>query len=151
MHIKTTLSKSTAVKLSLWLFFQNKGLYLYLLACAVITAYALYRDNYGLLMVAWIPYLFYVGLGIYSAFRHAGPRGADSEAVEYVVGEKGLVVQSAGQKKHFDWQEFGGWKRLAGTYVLFHRDGFMLAIPQADIPAGQTIPLETTLRRYIQP
>lgn len=69
MVIDSTMPKSTFIRLSLLLFFQNKFLYIYLIVCGVVTAYALSIRNYGLLFVAWLPYVAYLALGIITTIR----------------------------------------------------------------------------------
>lgn len=150
MNINVTLPKSTITRLGLLLFFQNKGLYIYLIACGVITAYTLSTGKYGLLIVAWIPYLFYVFLGIFSIFRQT--RNDDNPQLlptRYTLNSTSITSKTKLGENTFRWDEFKGWQVVAGNFVLFHTQGFIFAIPKKDVPVEKFTRFERYLKEYI--
>ena len=152
MVIEATLPRETSIKLSLLLFFYNKGLYIYLLACALVTAFAIYSSNYGLLFVAWLPYGVYVVLGVSNAFRRnpAGKEPAHRLPTRYTFSDTEIITKTAQGEGRLKWTDFAKWQILAKSYVLFHSKGFILAIPQTAVPPEQTAAFEALLRDKIK-
>jgi len=150
MNINVTLPKSTVARLGLLLFFQNKGLFIYLAACGVVTAYTLSTGNYGLLFVAWVPYLFYVFLGIFNVFRHTrNDENPQLLPTRYTLTGAGITAKTKLGENKFGWDEFKGWQVIAGNVVLFHAQGFIFAIPKKDVPVEKYVKFERYLREYI--
>lgn len=144
--IETQVPKNTFLRLSLLMFFQNKMLYVYLVACAIVTFIALSQANYGLLIVAWFPYVMYVVLGIVNAMR-----GAQKEypVTRYTFDDKAVLVENSLGKDTFSWVDFKSWRNMLGCYILLHNNGFMLAIPHTSVGPGQMPILESLLRDNI--
>ena len=151
MVIEATLPRDTSIKLSLLLFFNNKGLYIYLLACGLVTAFALYSSNYGLLFLAWIPYAVYIVLGVSSAFRQnpAGKESTDQLPTRYTFTNTEIITKTAQAEGKLNWADFAKWEILAKSYILFHSKGFVLAIPQTAVPAEKVADFEALLRDKI--
>jgi membrane protein implicated in regulation of membrane protease activity len=151
MVIEATLPRETSIKLSLLLFFNNKGLYIYLLACGLVTAFAIYSHNYGLLFLAWIPYAVYVVLGLSNAFRKnpADKESSHQQPTRYTFTNTEVVAKTAQGEGALKWTDFTKWEILAKSYVLFHADGFILAIPQAAVPPDKVADFESLLRDKI--
>lgn len=150
MNINVTLPKSTITRLGLLLFFQNKGLYIYLVASGVVTAYTLSTGNYGLLIVAWLPYLFYVFLGIFNILRQT--RRDDNPQLlpaRYTLSGSGITVKTKLGENKFGWDEFKGWQVVAENFVLLHSEGFIFAIPKKDIPTEKLAKFQRYLKEYI--
>ena len=134
MVIESTLPKSTYIRLSLLLFFQNKSLYLYLLVCGLVTVYALSNSNYLLLFLAWLPYLGYLLLGVLTTLRHSAAEDQPFLLpTRYTFQKNDILTKTSLGDGNFKWDDFVQWRLLAECYVLFHQQGFMLAIPREDI------------------
>lgn len=150
MVIDSTMPKSTFIRLSLLLFFQNKFLYIYLVVCGLVTAYALSTGNYGLLFVAWVPYLAYLVLGLITTLRKSS---ADDQPVllptRYTFQKKEIITKTRLGEGNFTWDEFIEWRTLADCYILLHQDNFVLAIPKSSIPKKEVAPFETMLNEKI--
>lgn len=150
MDIETTLPRSTYIRLSLLLFFRNKFLYLYLAVCALITAYGLSIGNYGLVGLAWLPYLAYLLLGIVTTLRNSNTEDQPFLLpTRYTFSQTEIVTRTSLGEGRFWWSDFAGWRVLADCYVLFHKEGFILAIPQSSIPTSASGPFRRMLNEKI--
>ena len=150
MVINSTMPKSTFIRLSLLLFFQNKFLYIYLIVCGVVTAYALSIRNYGLLFVAWLPYVAYLALGIITTIRKSS--GEDQPFLlptRYIFQKKEIITKTSSGEGKFSWDEFIQWRTLADCYILLHQNNFVLAIPKSSVPKKETEAFETMLNERI--
>lgn len=150
MVIESTMPKETYVKLSLLLFFQNKFLYIYLIVCGLVTAYALSSSNYGLLFVAWVPYLAYLALGIITTYRNSSK--ADSPFLlptRYSFQKKEITTITPQGEGTFKWDEFVQWRTMADCYILQHEKNFILAIPKDSVPAREVEAFERMLTEKI--
>jgi len=150
MTINVTLPKNVVTRLAFLLFFQNKGLYIYLAAVGVVTVYALSSGKYGLLIVAWLPYLFYVGLSVVNILRQT--RNDDNPQLlptQYNFSSANITVKTKAGENKFEWDEFKGWQVVAGIFVLFHTQGFIFAIPKKDVPAEKFVRFERYLTQYM--
>jgi len=149
MIINVTLPKNVITRLAFLLFFQNKGLYIYLVAVGLVTVYSLSSGNYGLLIVAWLPYLFYVGLSIFNIWHQT--RNNDNPQLlptRYTFSSTGISVKTSLGENSFEWSEFKGWQMVAGNFVLFHSQGFIFAIPQKDVPIEKFVKFERYLKEF---
>lgn len=151
MNINVTLPKSAVTRLGFLLFFQNKGLYIYLAAVGVVTVYSLNSGNYGLLFVAWLPYIFYVFLGVFGVVRQTNREdNPQLLPTQYTFSSTGVTVKTKLGENKFGWDEFKGWQTVAGTVVLFHTQGFILAIPKKDVPVAKYVKFEQYLKGNIK-
>ena len=117
----------------------------------MVTAYALNSKNYGLLIIAWIPYLFFVLLGIFNILRQS--KSKDNPQLlptRYTLTQTGITAKTKQAENKFKWDDFKNWQVVAGNFVLFHAQGFALAIPKKDIPLHKIAELEGYLKEYIK-
>ena len=150
MVINSTMPKSTYVRLSLLLFFQNKWLYIYLVICGLITAYAISASNYGLLFVAWVPYIAYLALGLITTLRNSNNDDLPFlQPTRYTFKKDEITTQTPQGEGTFKWDEFVQWKTMADCYILLHEKNFILAIPKDSIPAREVASFETMLAEKI--
>ncbi|MCB0163901.1 MAG: YcxB family protein [Anaerolineae bacterium] len=150
MVIDSTMPKSTYIRLSLLLFFQNKFLYIYLAVCGLVTAYALSTGNYGLLFIAWLPYLAYLALGIFTTVRNSSAENQPFLLpTRYTFQKKEITTKTSLGEGNFKWDEFIQWRTLADCYILLHQDNFILAIPKSAVPKKEVEAFETMLKERI--
>lgn len=150
MVINSTMPKSTYVRLSLLLFFQNKFLYIYLAICGLITAYALTANNYNLLFIAWLPYIGYLSLGLITTYRNSSKEDSPFlQPTRYTFTKKEVTTKTPQGEGKFKWSEFVQWKTMVDCYILLHEKSFILAIPKDSVPARDVEPFEKMLNERI--
>ncbi|HMQ56116.1 MAG TPA: YcxB family protein [Anaerolineae bacterium] len=134
MVIDTALPKATYIRLSLLLFFQNRAFYIYLLICGIITVYALSTETYLLLLIAWLPYAGYLIAGLLATWRNASDKTLPFLLpTRYTFQNQEILTKTDLGEGKFKWTDFVQWRSLANCYVLFHQQGFILAIPRSDV------------------
>ena len=146
MTIETRLSKEQFIRLSILRHIQRKTFYFWAFVCAVLTAYALLRGPYLLLLGAWVPFLLYLLVGVLGAFR----AGADENQpyflpTRYEFTKQGVSVSTAQNSSHLQWQHFAQWKMMARCYVLVLSAGPILAIPTTAVPPARIPEFESLL------
>ncbi len=66
------------------------------------------------------------------------------------VTRAGITAKTKAAENKFKWDEFKNWQVVAGNFVLFHAQGFALAIPKKDIPIHKIADFERYLKEYIK-
>ena len=150
MVIKSSLSKEQFIRLSILRHFQRIHFYVFALACAGLTAWALLRGPYIFLLAGWTPFLVYILIGIMGAVKD----GADTThpvflTTRYEFAPEGVVVSNKQGESLLKWQHFAVWTITARCYVLTLTAGQVLAIPQSAVPAPQLAKFESLLRKHI--
>lgn len=150
MTVETTLTREQFIRLSLLRHIQRKTFYFYAIMCAVLTAYALVWGPQLLLLVAWVPFILYLLLGLIGALRDGNNKEHPLfQPTRYQFDHKGLSIKSNQGQSQLEWQHFAGWKTMAACYVLFLKAGPMIAIPQSAFSAPQIPEFEGLLRQHI--
>lgn len=152
MVIEARLSKNQFVKLAITRHLQRTTFYFYALTVSAVTAYVILGGDFILLLVAWLPFMLYIILGVMNAFRS----GADESLpiflpTRYTFGEQGVEVSSSAGQSTVEWSQFSVWKRLARCYVLVLVSGQIIAIPEAAVANQHVKQFETLLRTHIGP
>lgn len=151
MIIEATLSKDQFIRLSILQHIQRGRFYFYALTCAGVTAYVIFLGGPNLfLLVAWIPFILYLALGILSAFQDsAAKNNPHLQPIRYRFSSKGVSISSDPNKSNLEWKHFTTWQTVAACYVLTLTDGAILAIPTAALSTEQKPKFEAMLDEYI--
>jgi hypothetical protein len=154
MNIESTLSRKEFTQHALYRHFRRPGFYIYVSACAILTAYAMLQDDPSsfLLIVAWIPFLIYSIAGWIIINRRA--RDATLPIylpTRYNLGKQGIEVSSRQGRSDVPWDQFRSWRKISGVYELTLTNNQILLISQHAISARQVRQFEETLKVNIEP
>ncbi len=151
MNIEATLTPDQFVRLSMLHHFQRKQFYFFALTAAVVTAYAIFSGAYIMLAVVWLPFVLYVVVGIYGAYRES--RDANNPVFKpttYNFSSTGVAISSTAHNSQLGWEQFSGWSMMAQMYVLKLKSGQILAIPQAAVTSTQAPKLRALLNAHLK-
>ena len=150
MLIETQLTKDQFVRISILRHFQRKQFYFYAVTCALVTVFAALQQIYILLAVAWLPFLLYMGIGLYGAI--SGGSNPDHPAylpTKYTFTDTGITISNAQGESQLPWQHFVHWKVSLNCYLIELKAGSALVIPQASVPLTKKAKFEALLNKYI--
>jgi len=150
MVIKANLSREQFIRLSILRHFQRIHFYIFALAAAGLTAWALLRGPLIFLLAGWAPFLVYILIGVIGAIKD-GRNEAHPVFLptRYEFTEKGISISNKEGTSQLEWEHFNGWKMMVKCYVLSLSGGAILAIPQVSVPINQIAKFETLLRKHI--
>jgi len=151
MVIKFQLKKEQFIRLSILYHIQRKQFYFYAFTAAIITAFAIISKNLVLLAVVWIPFLIYLGIGIFGAIRDGSNK--DNPVflpTTYKFTDKGVSISTAIGESDLGWNLFSGWQVIAKNYVLKLKNGSILAIPQNAISSTQAPKFKVLLDKHLK-
>lgn len=147
---EASLSRQQFIRLAVLRHFQRLNFYLYASLCAMLSAYALLQGAYLVLLAAWVPFLCYIGFGVFGAWRASTARHAPIFLrTRYVFGPQGVELSTRQGRSQLGWEQFAGWRQLIGCYVLMLKGGSILAIPQDAVPKRQVAAFEQLLSEQI--
>lgn len=150
MVIESTLSKDQFIRLSIARHLQRTMFYIYATLCAAITAYALFQGPLLLLLVAWMPFSFYIISGVIQAVSAGSVKDAPYFLpTRYEFTGQGVTISTSRGQSQLGWEHFQEWRHMVNCYVLVLSEGAILAIPQNAIPAGRAPRFEDLLRQHI--
>ena len=151
MTIETQLTKSQFTRLAILYHIQRKQFYFFALTAAVVSVVAVVQQYYPLLAVVWLPFILYLGIGIFSAYRDAAKD--DNPAflpTTYKFNDTGVFISTEQGRSNLKWNQFAGWSTIAGIYVLTLKQGSMLAIPQGAVKTTQVAKFKALLNKHIE-
>lgn len=146
MVIETSLSREQFVRLAILRHFQRTTFYIYATLCAGLTAYALVQGTALLLLVAWVPFLLYIMVGVIGAWRASRDKASPVFLpTRYEFTPQGVAISTRRGNTNLDWDHFSEWRTMLNCYILVLTGGAILAIPQAAVPPHQTAGFEKLL------
>ena len=150
MTINVALTKNQYIRLAILRHIQRKHFYFYAILCAAFSAYAFIQGPQMLLLVAWVPFLLYLGVGIFDAVREGtNPNNPLLLPTRYTFSKKGVAIKGIQGESELQWSHFNTWKVVANCYVLALATGPILAIPQIAIPTADRSKFEALLSNQI--
>ena len=150
MTVEAQLTKSQFARLAILYHIQRKQFYFYALTAAVVSVVAVVQQYWPLLIVVWLPFIFYVGIGVFGAYRDGANK--DNPAflqTTYKFSDTGVFVSTSQGRSNLKWNQFSGWSSIAGVYVLTLKEGAMLAIPQSAVKSTQIAKFNAMLDKHI--
>ena len=151
MIIETQLTKPQLTRLAILHHIQRKQFYFYAITAALITVFAVVQQLFALLVVVWLPFLLYLAIGIYGAYRDAANEAHPAyQPTTYKFTEKGVAVNTTQGSSQLNWDQFSNWSVIANIYVLTLKQGAMLAIPQSSIKTTQVAKFRAMLNNRIK-
>ena len=151
MIIKTKLERSQFIRLAILYHIQRKSFYFFAITAAIITAFAVTQQLYALLVVVWLPFILYLGVGVFGAYRDSSnPENPVLQPTTYRFDQKGVDIESISGHSQLTWTQFQKWSIVARIYVLTLNSGQMLAIPQSAVSATQVARFRAMLNRHIK-
>ena len=83
--------------------------------------------------------------GSYAAYR---PGSAELFVpVTWEFSEEGVRIRQQGEDAMADWDEFAGWRKVAGCYLLHTAARKYIVLPASGVPAARAGDLEALLSR----
>jgi hypothetical protein len=150
MTIESTLSKEAYIKLSTALHFNQLYFHVFLVVAGLVTAYALTTGNYPLAIIAWIPTVSHVGLGLFTIYRTASNQeNPHFLPTRYKFDETGVMVGTSKGQAKLKWADIVRWGKIADCYVLFLEEGSLFAIPRKAILHHHVAQFEQMLQEKI--
>ena len=150
MVIEAGLTRDQFVRLSVLRHFQRIHFYIFAMAAAGLTAWALLRGPLVFLLVGWVPFLVYVLVGVMTAIKDGNNKDNPVFlSTRYEFSKKGVSISNTQGTSQLAWQDFLGWKVMVKCYVLTLTSGAILAIPQNAVPANQKAKFENLLFKHI--
>lgn len=150
MPIKAKLTKDQLFRLSLMRHIEKPTFFFNAFTSAGLLAYAIWQDIYIILFLAWMPVVLYIALGAFEAFHASRDRNNPLLLqTQYDVSDKGIGISTPIAESHLAWDTFDKVKLMLDCYVLFLKNGQMLAIPKKSVPAHLREEFEGTLRRNL--
>ena len=151
MTIKTKLEKAQFFRLAILYHIQRKSFYFYAITAAIITVFAMTQQLYTLLVVVWLPFILYLGVGVFGAYRDSNnPENPVLHLTTYRFDDKGVNIESSTGRSQLAWNQIQKWSIVARIYVLTLNSGQMLAIPQSAVSATQVARFRAMLNKHIQ-
>jgi hypothetical protein len=151
MIIKSKLGKSQFFRLAILYHIQRKSFYFYAITAAIITVVATTQQLYALLVVAWLPFILYLGVGVFGAYRESNnPNNPVLHLTTYRFDDKGVDIESSTGHSQLAWNQFQKWSIVARIYVLTLRSGQILAIPRSAVSAPQVARFRAVLNKHIK-
>ena len=150
MLIETQLTKDQFVRVSILRHFQRKQFYFYAVTCALVTVFAVLQQIYILLAVAWLPFLLYIGIGVYGAI--SGGSDPDHPAylpTKYKFTNSGVTISNVQGESQLSWQHFTHWKVAVNCYIIELKAGSALVIPQSSVAPTKKAKFEAILDKNI--
>lgn len=151
MTIDVQLTRSQIIRLAILYHIQRKQFYFYAITAAVISAVAIFQQIYPLLVVVWLPFLLYLIVGIYGAYRDGSK--VDNPALlptTYKFSDTGVTISNKQGSSQLSWNQLAGWSIIAGTYVITLKQGSMLAIPQSALTTTQVAKFKGMLNKHLK-
>ena len=150
MVFKGQLTRDQFVRISILRHFQRKQFYFYAITCAVVTVFAITQELLILLVLAWLPFLLYIGIGVFGAIRGGSdPNHPVYLLTTYKITDAGVLINNEQTESQLGWDQFAVWKKAIQCYILELKSGVALVIPQAAVPINQKPKFETLLNRHI--
>ena len=150
MVIEASLSKDQFIRLAILRHFQRIHFYIFAMAAAGFTAWALLRGPLVFLLVGWIPFLVYILAGIIAAVKDGNNKNNPVFlSTRYEFTPKGVSISNAQGKSQLEWHDFISWKVMVKCYTLTLSSGAVLAIPQSAVSGTQLAKFEGLLRKHI--
>jgi hypothetical protein len=151
MTLEAKLARSQFIRLAILHHIQRRQFYFYALTAALVTVAAVVLEYYALLVVVWLPFLLYLGIGVVGAYRAGNDETNPAlQPTTYRFTDKGIKVTSGQESSELSWNQFATWSIVARTYVLTLQNGSMLAIPQSAVAAPQVAKFRTILNKHIK-
>jgi hypothetical protein len=151
MTIKTKLERYQFIRLAILYHIQRRSFYFFSITAAIITVFAVSRELYPLLVVVWLPFLLYLGIGIFGAYRDGNnPQNPALHPTTYHFDHNGVDIDSIMGHSQLAWSQFHKWSIVARIYVLTLNNGQMLAIPQSAIRTTQVARFRAMLNKHIK-
>ena len=151
MTIETQLEKSQFIRLAILYHIQRKSFYIFAITAAIITVFAVTQQLFALLVVVWLPFILYLGVGAFGAYRAGNdPDNPVLQLTTYRFSDKGVDIDSSQGHSQLAWDQFKKWSIVAQIYVLTLNSGAMLAIPQSAISTAQVARFRAILNKHIK-
>jgi hypothetical protein len=151
MTIRTKLERSQFIRLAILYHIQRRSFYFFAITAAIITVFAVTQELYALLVVVWLPFILYLGIGIFGAYRDGNnPENPALQPTTYRFDHKGVDIESSTGHSQLAWSQFHKWSIVAHIYVLTLNNGEMLAIPQSAISTAQVARFRAMLNKHIK-
>ncbi|WP_129631252.1 YcxB family protein [Candidatus Oscillochloris fontis] len=149
--IEAHLQPGHFFRVSLLRHIQRTSFYFYALTAAGLSALAYTMTvSYLVLLVAWIPFVIYLVLGLVNAI--VGSRRADQPyflPTRYEFGDHALKLRTIQGASEVAWDDFREWRKVVGCYVLYLNAGAVIAIPLEDVTKGRESAIEGFLKQKI--
>lgn len=150
MVIEASLTTGQFIRISLLRHIHRPHFFFFAATCSVVTAYAIYADRLIFLLVAWVPFVIYLAVGITGIIQSSTATNRPYLLkTRYELSNRGIVVSNQQGESMLEWKHFSDSKLMLGCYVLFLAAGPMLAIPQSAIAPERVEQFEKMLEKYI--
>lgn len=151
MVVNAQLTKSQFIRLSILYHIQRKQFYFFALTAAAVTGYSMYSKTYVLLAVVWIPFLMYLGIGIFGAYREGSNENNPVYLpTRYEFSDTGIMISNEENEGKLNWDQLVNWQVIAKTYVLTLKNGQILAFPQNALSSMESPRLKSLLNKHIK-
>jgi hypothetical protein len=155
MIIESTLSRQEVVRLGIWRYFQRPIFYALAGVAATLNAYAILAEegtNTGIIMLAaWLPFLVFVISGLIIIRRRSLDKSLPQyQRTRFDFSNRGIEIATREAKSQLAWNDFRGWKKIAGCYVLELTNGQIVALSNSAVSAHQAKNLEALLKEHIK-
>jgi hypothetical protein len=135
MTIKARLNKDQLFRLAVLRHIEKPTFFFNAFTSAGLIAYAIWQDIYVIMFVAWMPFVLYIALGVFEAFRASRDRNNPLLLpTTYEFTEEGISITTNVGKGHLEWEYIGKVKVVLDCYVFYMTNGQMVAIPRSDVP-----------------
>lgn len=150
MVIKTQLSRDQFMMLSFWQHISRQMFFFFAITCGAVTIYVMLQGGLHLFLVAWIPLVVYLFMGLVNVLRESSLKDHPVYLpTEYTFSETGVTIANARAESALQWDDFTGWKRMVNCYVLLLPASKMIAIPQPAVAPHQVDRFEKMLHEYL--
>lgn len=151
MIIEAQLTRDQFIRLAILYHLQRKQFYFFALTAAVVTAFALFAAQPVLLVVVWVPFLMYVGVGVFGAYKEGNDENNPVfKPTRYKFTDAGVAIGNPDHDSQLVWEHFSGWSMIAKMYVLKLKNGQILAIPQEAVSSTQSPKFRALLNTHLK-
>jgi Ca2+/Na+ antiporter len=151
MNLEAELTRDQFTRIAILHHIQRRQFYFYALTAALVTVFAITQTMYILLLVAWVPFVVYLAIGIYGAYKESGDeKNMAFLKTRYKFSDTGIIIDTANGQGQLKWEQVGRWKIIADCYVLQLKNGPILAIPETAVNVQQTPKFKAILNKHIK-
>jgi hypothetical protein len=129
---------------------EKPSFYFNAFTSAIFIAYAIWKDIYIILFLAWIPFVLYMALGAMEAFRVS--RDTNNVLLlptQYTLTNDGMTLKTTLAESHLAWDYIVKMKTIMDCFVFYLENGQMIAIPREAIAANQKATFQQVVRENL--
>ena len=151
MTVTAQLEKSQYIRLVILQHIQRNSFYFYAITAAIVTVFAVTQRMFALFAVGWLPFILYLGVGIFGAYRAGNnPDNPALQPTTYRFTDRGVDIEWNQGQSQLKWDQVRKWSIVAHVYVLTLNNDQMLAIPQSAISTTQVARFRAMLNKHIK-